>query len=143
MDWTGHKLFTSFFSFFKFRWRWWYSSYAENINFDDPQLFQGVRLLMKDPVNYFYGIYRVFVWVKQWTVMLISGSDADGDLCLVTKNGKYENNQDIMAQPCVDAIAASDYREIFQMQVNGQLTSFEGGKCVENRSGDSSDQGTF
>lgn len=46
---------------------------------------------MKDPINYFYGLYRVFVWVKQWTIMLISGSDADGDLCLVTKNGRYDN----------------------------------------------------
>ena len=46
---------------------------------------------MKDPTNYFYGIYRVFIWVKQWTAMIISGNQGDGDMCLVTKNGRYEN----------------------------------------------------
>ena len=42
---------------------------------------------MKDPVNYFFGIYNVFVWLKRWTVMIISGDTNDGDMCLIVRNG--------------------------------------------------------
>jgi hypothetical protein len=46
---------------------------------------------MKNPINFFYGIYNVFIWVKQWTVMFISGFEAEDEMCLVTRNGQYEN----------------------------------------------------
>ena len=36
VDWQCNKVFNSFFSFFRFRWRWWYSSYAENVHFEEP-----------------------------------------------------------------------------------------------------------
>lgn len=57
-DWIDHIYSNWFSAFFKFKWRWWFRSYAENIDFDEPPLFKGVRLLMKDPINYFFGIYK-------------------------------------------------------------------------------------
>jgi hypothetical protein len=70
---------------------------------------------MKDPVNYFFGIYNVYVWVKRWTVMIISGDTNDGDMCISVRNGHYENNNMVVAQACVDAIAIADHREIFEI----------------------------
>lgn len=71
------------------------------------------RILMKDDVNSFFGIYNVRVYVKAWLVMLISGETAGGDKCLSVKDGKMQSGSEIVAIGCVDAIAASDNRELF------------------------------
>jgi len=68
---------------------------------------------MKDDVNSFFGIYNARVYVKAWLVMLISGETGGGDKCLSVKDGKMEGGTDLVTMNCVDAIAASDNRELF------------------------------
>ncbi len=48
-----------------FRWFfWWRRAYAEHVGFDEPTWAKGIRILMRNPIFYFYGIYRVEAWSR-------------------------------------------------------------------------------
>ncbi len=52
---------------------WWYpNAFSETFEFDEPLWVQSVRVLMRNPVSYYFGIYQVKAWTKQWIVMLKS-----------------------------------------------------------------------
>lgn len=117
---------------------WWqynYRSYAESVIFDEPIFATGVRILMKDPVFYYFGIYQVKVVTKKWLVQLKSGQNTDSDECLNLNNGVASYGQEITVRNCIEAIEQGDARELFILQNNMQITSYNENFCIESSDG--------
>jgi hypothetical protein len=50
--------------------KWRYQSFADRITFDEPKFALKLRILMRDPVNKFFGLYKVDVLVRNWIILL-------------------------------------------------------------------------
>ena len=106
---------------------WWSEfnsrSYAESVVFEEPIWVSGVRILMKDPMFYYFGIYQVKAWTKQWLVQLKSGQNKESDDCLNVHNGVFGNGAEITTRNCIEAIQQDDGRELFILQNNMEVLS--------------------
>jgi hypothetical protein len=47
-----------------------FRSFPDRINFERPVFAKKIRILMKGPVNNFFGLYRVEFFVRNWAVIL-------------------------------------------------------------------------
>lgn len=95
---------------------------------------------MKERPFYYLGIYRVEAWTKQWTVMIKSGWKSDTEECLVTADGSgWKDGNEIQLMDCVDAISLADGREIFVLQNNFQISTYQGQNCIETAGGQTQD----
>ena len=110
-------------------------SFAESMVFQEPIWASGVRILMKDPIFFWFGIYQVKTWTKQWIVQLKSGQIAESDECLNVDNGVYANGAEITVRNCIDAIQQLDARELFVLQNNLEITAYNQEYCMESSSG--------
>ena len=110
-------------------------SFAESVVFEEPIWASGVRILMKDPVFSWFGIYQVKAWTKQWVVQLKSGQSAESDECLNLDNGVYTNGAEITVRNCIEAIKQGDARELFVLQNNLEVTSYHQDLCIETSNG--------
>lgn len=120
-------------------WRYEDRSYPERVQFDEPIWVSGVRILMKDPMFYYYGIYQVKAWTKQWLVQLKSGQNLESDDCLVVNDGIAVNGAALSVRNCIDAIQQGDARELFVLQNNLQITSQNQDFCIESSNGELSE----
>ena len=112
-------------------WTWWYRSYAENLIFDEPVWMQSFRILMKDPLFYYYGIYKVWAWSHPYIVQFKNGAVTDEDDCLTIGNANYNYGQVAVAAKCIDDIANSDARELWAIRPDMMISSFLGGLCLD------------
>ena len=78
---------------------------------------------MKDPVFYYFGIYQVKAWTKQWLVQLKSGQNMESDDCLNVHNGVFTNGAEVTVRNCIEAIQQDDGRELFILQNNMEVLS--------------------
>lgn len=94
--------------------------------FDAPRNVKAATLVMRGPQSWgYYGINSAALIAEQGSFMLVSGiTSAAGEQCLVA--GASGLNLD----PCLEAIAAGDGREVFKFDKDGQLVSEAGGGCV-------------
>jgi len=58
--------------------------------------------------------------------MVISGITSGSEMCLVDADGAS-----VMLEPCVEAIAAGDGRELFKFSQGGAIETVEGNKCLK------------
>jgi hypothetical protein len=63
-------------------------SYVEKVSFEEPIWIKGLRIMMRNPVWYYFGIYRVKVWTKQWNIMLKNGFGGNQYIRKVSINNK-------------------------------------------------------
>jgi hypothetical protein len=97
--------------FYWYRWR--YRSFTHRINFDVPTWAYHIRILMRNPVNWFFGIYRVEAWSKQWVVMLKSGQKSENESCLTLNDGYGNAGNHMRSADCLKSIATGDGRDLW------------------------------
>ena len=91
---------------------------------------------MKDPVFYYFGIYRVDIWAHRYEIMLKSKADGGSDDCLVMTDGRAWNGKQVFMGSCIEATAIGDGRELWYYHTNLQLqAAFGWGRCLETRGG--------
>jgi hypothetical protein len=74
--------------------------------------------------------------------MLVSGITAQQEFCLSVESGNIGvDGAGVVLERCAEAVAAGDGREIFSLQVGGQMANVAGGKCVGLHDGDVADGG--
>ena len=91
-------------------------SFTTRIDFSEPFFARGMRILMKKPLyNSFFGIYRVEVWVDDWTVMFVADHKAKSGLfySLSALSGEIRNNVKLVSSELTKNIAKMDRREVF------------------------------
>ena len=47
-----------------------YRSFPDRINFESPVFAKKIRILMKDPVNNYFGLYKVEFFVRNWAIII-------------------------------------------------------------------------
>jgi hypothetical protein len=62
--------------------KWWeklipslkqsFKSFPDRVTFDHPFFAKKVRIVMKEPVNFYYGLYKVEFFTKEWVVLVKS-----------------------------------------------------------------------
>ncbi len=73
---------------------------------------------MKDPLFYYFGIYRVYAWQRPYVVQFKNGAVTDEDECLTVANGNFRFAGNIVSSKCIDDIANLDARELFVVHPN-------------------------
>jgi hypothetical protein len=63
--------------------------------------------------------------------MMVSGISASEEMCLTAADGGVDiDGTDVVLEPCANAVAAGDGRELWQRLPNGQIANAVGKKCV-------------
>jgi hypothetical protein len=65
--------------------KWWerlipalrqsFKSFPDRITFDHPVFAKKMRIKMKEPVNFYYGLYKVEFFSKEWVIMVKSAQN--------------------------------------------------------------------
>jgi hypothetical protein len=103
-----------------------FKNYVDEINFmkgDNTANF--VRILMKNPIDFFFGIYKVKLFGRLGKIMLRFnfGLEKLDDICLISRNNS------IMGLNCYEAISFADGREVFYWK-DSEIKSFNSKKCL-------------
>jgi len=99
---------------------------------------KAVTIAMRRPQSWgYFGINSVAVLAEPGPFMLVSGiTSAAGEQCMIAGVSSGVN-----LEPCLEAIAAGDGREILQLDRDGQIMSMAGGTCVALADGDTAGGG--
>jgi len=112
--------------------RWEYRSFDEKINFDEPFFAKFIQISMRIPVNQFFGIYQIEFYTRSKNIVMIKSRSPGTHLCLSTSNGLMTNYSPVWAIDCLQAISYGDNREVWILQSNGFITTFNDKKCLES-----------
>jgi len=114
-------------------------AYAESVMFDSPSMVKAVAISMRSPLSWgFFGINSVALLATPGPFMLVSGiTSTVGEQCLV--NTAIAG---VALEPCMDAIATGDGREILQFDSDGQVVGTDG-QCVTLADGDTTAGGAL
>ena len=109
------------------------AAYEETVMFTAPYNVKAVTVVMRSPASWqYFGISEVALLAKPGPVMLVSGvTSTSGEQCMVVGG-----SGDLTAEPCLDAIAAGDGREIFVLDNDGHITNLAAERCVTLADGD-------
>lgn len=113
-------------------------AYAESIMFDSPSTVKAVAISMRSPLSWgYFGINSVALLATPGPFMLVSGiTSTVGEQCLVnTALG-------VALEPCIEAIATGDGREVLQFDSDGQVMGTDG-QCVTLADGDTTAGGAL
>lgn len=108
------------------------ASFAESVMFPEAVSASAVAIVMQSPQPWgYFGINDVSLAVEPYALMLVVGAPSPaGELCLVSHGAAAR------AEPCLDAVAAGDGREIFSFAGDGQVRNAAAGGCLAARGGD-------
>lgn len=114
-------------------------AFEESFMFDAPRHVKAVAITMRSPQSWgYFGINSAALVVEPGPFMLVSGiTSLDGEQCLVT------GASGITLEPCLEAVAAGDGREVMQFDKDGQIMSMVDGSCLVLADGDTSGGGAF
>lgn len=114
-------------------------AFEESFMFDTPRNVKAVAITMRSPQSWgYFGINSAALVAEPGPFMLVSGiTSTDGEQCLVA------GASGIALEPCLEAIAAGDGREVMQFDKGGQITSPVDGSCLALADGDTSGGGAF
>ena len=121
--------------------RWWENlipilksqsrSFPDRITFEYPIWARKMRILMKDPVNWYFGIYRVDIFVKNWTLVIKSTTTGQcKEDCWVINTLVPTDGTKIKTQECIGTIGYSENRELFTLLYDARLLHYNTGYCV-------------
>lgn len=103
-----------------------FKNYADSFIFNKGgNIANFIRILMKEPVDYFFGIYEIKLFGKLGQIMLRFNFNLDklDDICVVSQN------KVLAGLKCYEAISFADGREIFFWK-NSELISLNDKNCV-------------
>lgn len=103
-----------------------FKNYADSFVFNKgSNIANFIRILMKEPVDYFFAIYEIKLFGKLGKIMLRFNYNLDklDDVCLVSQS------KILSGLKCYEAISFADGREIFFWK-NSELISLIGKKCL-------------
>jgi len=114
-------------------------AFEESFMFDAPRNVKAVSITMRSPQSWgYFGINSAVLVAEPGPFMLVSGiSSAGGEQCLVASGST------VHLEPCLDAVAAGDGREVMQFDGDGQIVSVAGGSCLALVDGDTSGGGAI
>uniref|UniRef100_A0A3B0NBX7 Ricin-type beta-trefoil lectin domain/F5/8 type C domain/LCCL domain containing protein, putative n=1 Tax=Theileria annulata TaxID=5874 RepID=A0A3B0NBX7_THEAN len=100
-------------------------SYKENFKLEMPYETKFVRLTLRGAINTYFGIRHIhLVGYGTPLFMIKSGiSSKEGEMCLQVEEGTVENQPRVVLDLCVNAIAASDGRELWRQNSRMQIVS--------------------
>lgn len=115
-----------------------FRSFPDRINFDSPVFAKKIRILMKNPVNHFFGIYRVEFFVRDWAIVIKnSQKNQCKENCWTVNSLRPKvgtpiecNLFVILDADCIDQIGIGENRELFILSPNGMIRHFNTGLCV-------------
>ena len=115
-----------------------YKSFPDRFNFDQPIFAKKIKILMRGPVNKFFGIYRVEFYVRNWAVMIKNNQSHKCKESCWSVNSRHpkagspvESILKIYTDvDCLKSIATSEHRELFVLSPNGLIRHFNTGLCV-------------
>ena len=106
-------------------------SFPDRITFDNPVFVRKVRIIMKGPVNYYFGIYRVDIFVKNWTMVIKNTTEGEcKEDCWVVNSVAPRNNDKVKTAECVGSIGYSENRELFTLLYDSRIVHTNSGLCV-------------
>merc|ERR1719253_1559773 len=101
-------------------------AYTETFQFSRAHQAKAVAIAMRGPrASGYFGISQVVMEsAAAAPTMLVAGVTAGEELCVVVENGSVDQRGALVtAEPCAEAIAAGDGREVFVMTEAGQLAT--------------------
>ena len=115
-----------------------YKSFPDRINFDTPVFADKIIIEMRNPVNEFFGIYRVDFFVRNWVIMIKnSQKNQIKESCWTVNTLKPKLGSSIQCNSlvkldadCIEQIGIGDNRELFLLTPNGMVKHFNSGLCV-------------
>jgi len=115
------------------------AAYEESFMFDAPRNIKAVTIAMQAPQSWgYFGINSVSLIAVPGPVMLVSGiTSAAGEQCVVA------GGLGLGLEPCLEAIAAGDGREVMQFDEDGQIVNMADGSCLTLIDGDTSGGGAL
>jgi len=125
--------------------RCWQSStrsevaYEESFMFDAPKTVKAVTIVMRSPQSWgYFGINSAALIAEPGPFMLASGiTSAAGEQCLVT------GASGVHLEPCLEAIAVGDGREVLQQDEDGRIVNLADGACLALADGDTTGGGVL
>ena len=110
-------------------------SFPDRITFDSPLFVKKIRILMKGPVNYYFGIYRVDFFVKNWTMVIKNTTDGQcNEDCWIVNTVTPGEGSKVKTSSCVGSIGYSENRELFTLLYDSRLIHFNSGLCLVSAS---------
>ena len=108
-------------------------AYEETVMFSAPYNVKAATVVMRSPSSWqYFGISDVLLLAQPGPVMLVSGvTSTSGEQCVVVGD-----SGDLAVEPCLDAIAAGDGREIFVLDDDGHIGHLTAQRCVTLADGD-------
>jgi hypothetical protein len=119
--------------------RWQYKSFDERIDLDEPIWARYFQVVMKVPVNFYFGIYKLEFYTKIKSVVMIKSLKVAETLCLSVINGSITNYSPVVAIDCLQAIAYGDNRDLFVLHSNGYITTYRENKCIQSQNANTVD----
>ena len=108
-----------------------YRSFPDRITFDYPVFAIKVRILMKGPVNYYFGLYRVDIFIRNWILVIKNTPEGQAkEDCWVINTVVPKLNTPVKTSDCVHAIGYSENRELFVLLYDSRLVHYNSGLCV-------------
>jgi len=103
-------------------------SFPVRITFQTPFWAKKVRILMKGPINYYFGLYKVEFYAKDW-VVLIKKTDGSEE-CWNVNTEIAREGQLVNIGNCLGALEYSENRELFILTEESELKHYVSGLCV-------------
>ena len=106
-------------------------SFPDRITFDNPIFIKKLRVVMKGPVNYYFGFYRVDIFVKNWVMVIKNTTEGQcKEDCWVINTVSPGGNTPVKSAECVGTIGYSENRELFTLLYDSRIVHNNSGLCV-------------
>ena len=108
-------------------------AYEQTLLFPTPRNVKAVIVVLRNPLAWqYFGISDAVLLSEAGPMMLVSGvTSRNGEQCFVNLGDGA-----LGVEPCLDAIAAGDGREIFTLTDDGSVTNLASQTCVMLVDGD-------
>jgi len=116
--------------------RWAFKTFDQRYNFEETLWGKYIEIIMRVPVNIYFGIYKLELYTKTKTTLMFQSRMQGGEYCLSTANGMRSNFTPVFALPCLQGISYGDNRDVFLLHSNGYITTESNNFCVQSPSSD-------
>jgi len=108
------------------------AAFEQTFMFDAPRNVKAVTMAMRSPQSWgYFGINSAVLIAEPGPLILVSGiTSVVGEQCLVASTAG------LGLEPCLDAVAAGDGREVMQFDEDGQIVNMADGRCLTLVDGD-------
>ncbi len=106
-------------------------SFPDRFTFDKPVWAIKMRILMRNPVHHFFGLYKVDFWMRDWVAVLKNTQKDQCDESCWTVNTNYPTEgSHVEYAKCNRQIFITENRELFVLDPEGVFYHYETGLCV-------------